>query len=137
MAEQVEDDLDAGAWKVIIEARDSGRGVGIYDEDGRLKDCCTKTSFGGSAPWTTSSGRRLTSAAAGALVRMGPNANFGNVQPAHVMSLEAMRVGLRGDTLSPPVRETPLEGQEFVRPYRSVSGAAPRRCIRRHGGRWR
>lgn len=110
VAEQVEDDLDAGAWKVIIEARDSGRGVGIYDEDGRLKDSLYEDIV-----------RRLRSMddviweapdplqQRALLLRMGPNANFGNVQPAHVMSLEAMRVGLRGDTLSPPVRETPLE----------------------------
>src|SRR5690606_40868444 len=37
LAEQAAADLEAGAWKVIIEARDAGRGIGIFDGDGRLR----------------------------------------------------------------------------------------------------
>jgi phosphosulfolactate synthase (CoM biosynthesis protein A) len=37
MAEQIASDLTLGAEKVIVEAREAGRGIGIYDEEGRLR----------------------------------------------------------------------------------------------------
>ena len=37
MAEQITSDLALGAEKVIVEAREAGRGIGIYDEEGRLR----------------------------------------------------------------------------------------------------
>jgi len=33
------------------------------------------------------------------LSRLGPNVNLGNIQPVDVLALEALRVGLRSDTL--------------------------------------
>ena len=38
------------------------------------------------------------------ILRFGPNVNLGNIAPAELLSLEALRVGLRGDTLRPVVR---------------------------------
>jgi len=32
------------------------------------------------------------------LTLVGPNANLGNITPSEVIALEAMRIGLRGDT---------------------------------------
>jgi len=33
------------------------------------------------------------------ILKIGPNANLGNIPPEDVISLESMRRGLRGDTL--------------------------------------
>ena len=33
------------------------------------------------------------------ILRFGPDVNLGNIPPQEILSLEALRVGLRGDTL--------------------------------------
>ena len=38
MHQQIEQDLKNGAFKVIVEAREAGKGVGIYDEKGGVKE---------------------------------------------------------------------------------------------------
>lgn len=100
IVEQVDADLQAGAFKVIIEARDSGRNIGIYDEQGRLREALLAEIVGqlhsiNDVIWEAPQSAQQQNL----LMRIGPNANFGNVQPEDVVSLEAMRVGLRGDTL--------------------------------------
>lgn len=97
---QIEVDLANGAEKVIIEGRDSGKGVGIYDEDGKVKGDLLNVIVTGvadldkiiiEAPQTHQHNYLLT--------KIGPNVNLGNVQAEDVMSLESTRAGLRGDTL--------------------------------------
>lgn len=100
VAEQVESDLRAGVFKVIIEARDSGRGIGIYDGGGCLREelyakLLEALDSVDDVIWEAPQ----TAQQQALLVGLGPNANFGNVQPEDVITLEAMRVGLRGDTL--------------------------------------
>lgn len=104
VAEQAAADLAAGAGQVIIEARDSGTGVGIYDpageiREGLLEDIVTAVvaALGSLDPIVWEAPR--TSQQRALLLRFGPHGSFGNVQPADVITLEAMRVGLRGDTL--------------------------------------
>ncbi len=98
--EQINADLSAGSEWVIIEGRDSGKGVGIYDEDGKVKGDLLNVLVNGvedldriiiEAPQTNQHNYLLTS--------IGPNINLGNVQPQDVLSLESTRQGLRGDTL--------------------------------------
>jgi len=97
---QIEADLANGAEKVIIEGRDSGKGVGIYDEDGKVRGELLSVLINGvadisriiiEAPQTSQHNYLLT--------KIGPNVNLGNVQPQDVLTLESTRRGLRGDTL--------------------------------------
>lgn len=98
--EQIAADLENGAEKVIIEGRDSGKGVGIYDEHGKVKGDLLNVIVNGvsdidqiiiEAPQTGQHNYLLTT--------IGPNVNLGNVQPEDVLTLESTRCGLRGDTL--------------------------------------
>ncbi|MBE3598617.1 MAG: phosphosulfolactate synthase [Limnochordaceae bacterium] len=101
-AEQVELDLDAGAEWVIIEARDSGRGVGIFDEEGRLRVAewqrlAQLLSRPSRVIWEAPRVEQQREL----LLRLGPDAGLGNVQVGDVLTLAAMRWGLRADTLRP------------------------------------
>lgn len=97
-AEYVEEDLDAGAELVTLEARESGSS-GICRPDGRLR-------FGLVEDLITElpTDRLLfeaptTSLQAYFVRRLGPDVNLGNVAPSGVLSLETLRLGLRADTL--------------------------------------
>lgn len=106
--EQIFEDLANGAEKVIIEGRDSGQGVGIYDEKGKIKGDLLQELVEGvedhsrliiEAPQTSQHNFLL--------VHLGPNVNLGNVQPHDVLTLESTRVGLRGDTLRECLKYAP------------------------------
>ncbi len=106
--EQVFEDLANGAEKVIIEGRDSGKGVGIYNAEGKIDDELLQTLVTGvkdhshliiEAPQTSQHNYLL--------VHLGPNVNLGNVQPHDVLTLESTRVGLRGDTLKECLKSAP------------------------------
>lgn len=99
-AEQVEADLDSGASFVIIEARDSGRGVGVFDGEGRLRRQRWEALFGRlSRPervvWEAPQPEQQREL----LLLLGPWVNLGNVQVHDILTLAAMRWGLRADTL--------------------------------------
>jgi len=103
--EQILADLYNGAEKVIIEGRDSGKGVGIYDEDGKVRGDLLNVIIHGipsldaiiiEAPQVSQHNYLLT--------KIGPNVNLGNVQPQDVLTLESTRAGLRGDTLRNLIR---------------------------------
>lgn len=99
--EQIQLDLEAGAEKVIVEGRDSGRGSGVFDGEGGLRDDLFEQLVSGLAPsvadviWETPRPEQQLEL----LLRLGPRASFGNVRPEDVFTLEAMRRGLRSDTL--------------------------------------
>lgn len=101
LRETAADDLASGAWKVIVEARDSGRGIGIFDGDGALREQVMDDVGWGLDParllWEAPQPRQQVAL----LKRLGPEANLGNVAPADVISLEAGRRGLRSDTWAP------------------------------------
>jgi phosphosulfolactate synthase len=97
---QVADDLTAGADRVIIEARESGQGVGIYDDRGTVREVELEQILQGVASpdrlvWEAP----LKNQQAELILRFGPNVNLGNIPPADCLAVEALRVGLRGDTL--------------------------------------
>jgi phosphosulfolactate synthase len=97
--EEIRSDLDHGAEKVIIEARESGKGVGIYDEQGKIRsqrlDRISDAAPIGKILWEAP----LKSQQAELINRFGPDVNLGNIPPQEVISLEALRLGLRADTL--------------------------------------
>ena len=89
---QIAGDLAEGADKVIIEARESGRGIGIYDADGLLRSdemsaivSCLGDSRG-DVIWEAP----LKKQQADLILRCGLNVNIGNVQPRDVLGLETV-----------------------------------------------
>ncbi|HEY8496012.1 MAG TPA: phosphosulfolactate synthase [Limnochordales bacterium] len=98
--EQAAADRAAGAEVVIVEGRDSGRGVGIYDAGGQIRETLLEAIAAGfegadGVMWEAPQAHQQQAL----LLRFGPEVNLGNVQPADALALEAMRRGLRGDTL--------------------------------------
>ncbi|MHB1956005.1 MAG: phosphosulfolactate synthase [Sulfobacillus sp.] len=98
--EQVADDLSAGSDVVIVEGRESGQGVVIYDEQGEvledeLEQMVSHLPDPGRVLWEAPRKHQQQEL----IMRFGPNVNLGNVEPQDVLALEALRVGLRGDTL--------------------------------------
>ena len=90
-------ELDAGSWKVIAEARESGT-VGIYRPSGhahtqlvsRILSKIPAENIMWEAPQKTQQ--------VWFIKQLGPNVNLGNIAPEEVIPLETLRLGLRGDT---------------------------------------
>ena len=100
MQEQIAADLEHGAQKVIVEGRESGKGVVIYDDQGGIRVEDLERLLRGvpsldSILWEAP----LKNQQEHLIKRLGPNVNLGNIQPSDVLGVEALRVGLRGDTL--------------------------------------
>src|SRR3954452_22375640 len=91
------EELAAGAWKVITEAREGGT-AGIFDSSGGMR-----TELIGEiadAVGTENVVFEAPSMAAQAwfVKKFGPSVNLGNIPPEEVIPLETLRLGLRGDT---------------------------------------
>jgi phosphosulfolactate synthase len=100
MQEQISTDLEYGATKVIVEGRESGKGVVIYDNQGNIRQEELARLVQGipsleSIIWEAP----LKNQQEHLIKLFGPNVNLGNIQPSDVLAVEALRVGLRGDTL--------------------------------------
>ena len=96
--EQIERDLEAGAWKVIAEARESGT-AGIYRADGEVR-----TGLIDEIAHAVDTERLIFEAPrreqqVWLLKRFGTECNLGNIAPGDVLSLETLRLGLRSDTV--------------------------------------
>jgi phosphosulfolactate synthase len=96
--DSIKRELEAGAWKVITEGRESGT-VGIYRPTGDVKDGLLEeiresfdiTQLLFEAP--------IKKQQAWFVKEFGTNVNLGNIPPEEVISVETLRVGVRGDTL--------------------------------------
>jgi phosphosulfolactate synthase len=96
--EQIERDLDAGAWKVIAEARESGT-AGIYRADGEVR-----TGLIDEIVHAIDADRLIFEAPqreqqVWMLCHLGAECNLGNIAADDVLSLETLRLGLRSDTV--------------------------------------
>ncbi|XEC92857.1 phosphosulfolactate synthase [Paenibacillus tarimensis] len=94
-----EADWEAGAELLTVEARESGIGVGLFDEQGE----CKLDTFERIMARIPEQNRIMWEAPLKSqqvmLIRsIGPNVNLGNIHPADIITLEAMRRGLRNDT---------------------------------------
>jgi phosphosulfolactate synthase len=100
-------DLEWGASWVIIEGRESGRNVGIYDDRGEI----TEELLEGIAKAMGDKLDRLIweaplkSQQASLVRRFGNDVSLGNVEWCGVLALEALRAGLRFETLQPIVEQ--------------------------------
>ena len=78
----MQEELDAGSSLVIVEAREGGKNIGIFDKAGNAKedeiDKDQQVFF---------------------ILKLGNTVNLGNVSSDDITSLETLRQGLRGDTV--------------------------------------
>jgi len=90
-------ELQAGSWKVIAEARESGT-VGIYRSSGHahtaLVSKITNSVKQENIIWEAPK----KSQQVWWIKQLGANVNLGNIAPTEALSLETLRLGLRGDT---------------------------------------
>jgi len=90
-------ELEAGSWKVIAEARESGT-VGIYKSNGtankELVDDIINNVKIDNVLWEAPN----KSQQVWFIKLLGANVNLGNIAPNEVVPLESLRLGLRGDT---------------------------------------
>jgi phosphosulfolactate synthase len=94
----IKEELQAGAWKVVTEAREGGT-AGIFRPSGEMRtglvdEIAHEIDFR-DLVWEAP-----TKASQAWFVKhFGPNVNLGNIPPDEVIPLETLRLGLRGDTL--------------------------------------
>ncbi|MBT3417411.1 MAG: phosphosulfolactate synthase [Flavobacteriales bacterium] len=95
--ELMQKELDAGAWKVIAEAREGGN-VGIYRSGGEVRSDLIDEIL------TQIPTEKILWEAPKKpqqvwfIKLLGPNVNLGNISWDEVIPLETLRIGLRGDT---------------------------------------
>ncbi len=97
--ELMQAELDAGAWKVIGEARESGN-VGLFRASGEVRsglveEILTKIPFE-KIIWEAPQKEQQV----WFIKLLGANVNLGNIAPNEVIPLETIRLGLRGDTFN-------------------------------------
>ena len=103
LAHQALRDLENGASFVVVEGRESGKCVGVYDERGGIARGALDTFariLGDKIDkliWEAP----LKEQQAALIERFGVDVGLGNVAPDCVLALEAMRLGLRYETLKP------------------------------------
>jgi phosphosulfolactate synthase len=95
--EQIERELEAGAWKVIAEARESGT-AGIFRADGEVRMGLIDEIAHVIAPERLLFEAPQRDQQVWFLRRFGIDVNLGNITPDDVLSLETLRRGLRSDT---------------------------------------
>ena len=122
-------DIDSGASWLVAEGRESGT-VGLYGADGSVRTDLVEAleALDGEAPVIYEAPRR--SQQAWLINRLGPNANLANVAPEEVLATEALRLGLRSDTMAlltrPPAAPAgPGDIDDRLVPGASEAVAAP------------
>jgi phosphosulfolactate synthase len=93
----MQNELKAGSWKVIAEARESGT-VGIYRPSGQahvlLINKILQKVKAEDILWEAPKKAQQVYF----IKHLGPNVNLGNIAENEVIPLECLRIGLRGDT---------------------------------------
>jgi phosphosulfolactate synthase len=92
------DELAAGAWKVITEAREGGT-AGIFDSSGGMRTELIGEIATVVGPANIIFEAPSKAAQAWFVKEFGPSVNLGNIPPDELIPLETLRLGLRGDTL--------------------------------------
>ena len=95
--EYMNKELPAGSWKVIAEAREGGN-VGMFDPNGNIKENLikkiTNKISASKILWEAPQKKQQV----WFINNFGANVNLGNISPNDIISLECLRIGLRGDT---------------------------------------
>lgn len=90
-------ELEAGSWKVIAEARESGN-VGIYRPSGHAHTALVNRILAKVPSKNILWEAPQKSQQVWFIKQIGANVNLGNIAPEEVIPLETLRLGLRGDT---------------------------------------
>jgi phosphosulfolactate synthase len=96
--EAIEAELEAGAWKVIAEARETGT-AGIYRSTGEVRMGLIDEIAHAIDPARLLFEAPQKDQQVFFLRKFGPDVNLGNIAPDEVLSLETLRLGLRSDTM--------------------------------------
>jgi phosphosulfolactate synthase len=113
LAEQALQDFAWGAEWVTVEARESGTGIGIYDDHGAVRveavaEICERLGAQASRLiWEAPLKNQQTYL----IQHFGPNVSLGNIPTGEVLALEALRAGLRFETFSRIAAELERSGQ--------------------------
>jgi phosphosulfolactate synthase len=113
MAEQALLDLEWGAQWVTVEARESGKGIGIYDDHGivRAESVASICEHMGSQVDRLIWEAPLKNQQTFLIQQFGPNVNLGNIPTGEVLALESLRAGLRFETFYRIAAELERTGQ--------------------------
>ena len=103
--EQMRQELDAGAWKVIAEGRESGT-AGIFRPDGEVREGLIDEIVHEIDPGSILFDAPRKDQQVWFVRRFGADVNLGNVPVDEVLSLETLRLGLRSDTMGVERRES-------------------------------
>ena len=94
----IAEELAAGAWKVVTEAREGGT-AGIFGSDGSMKTDVVAAIAEAVGLRDVVFEAPTKGAQAWFVRRFRPEVNLGNTPPDEVIPLETLRLGLRGDTV--------------------------------------
>ena len=91
-------ELDAGSSLVIVEAREGGKNIGIFDKQGNAKedeiDIILDNVDSQKILWEAPNKDQQVFF----ILKLGNTVNLGNISSEDITSLETLRRGLRGDT---------------------------------------
>ena len=97
--EYMQKELDSGSSLIIVEAREGGKNIGIFDESGNAKedeiDYILDNFDGSKLLWEAPNKDQQVFF----ILKLGNTVNLGNVSSDDITSLETLRQGLRGDTV--------------------------------------
>lgn len=101
LIQTVKSDIQSGAELVTIEGRESGTGVGIFDEHGGCRDdevnaVLDQVPSPHMLLWEAPQKDQQVHL----IKMMGADVNLGNIAPQDIFALEALRRGLRSDTFN-------------------------------------
>lgn len=97
--EQMREELDAGAWKVIAEGREAGT-AGIFRPTGEVREGLIDEIVHGVDQRRIMFDAPRKHQQVWFIRRFGPEVSLGNIAAGDVLSLETLRLGLRSDTLA-------------------------------------
>lgn len=97
--EYIEADLEAGAWKVICEARESGT-VGLYFNTGEVRSGLVEEIVDKIDPSHLIFESPQKTQQVWLMRKLGVEVNLGNIATQDVIALETLRLGLRADTMA-------------------------------------
>ena len=97
--EYMQNELEAGSSLIIVEAREGGKNIGIYDKAGNAKedeiDYILDNFDGNKILWEAPNKDQQVFF----ILKLGNDVKLGNVSTDDITSLETLRRGLRGDTV--------------------------------------
>lgn len=95
----MDEELKAGSSLIIVEAREGGKNIGIFDKSGNAKedeiDYILDNVDGNKILWEAPNKDQQVFF----ILKLGNAVNLGNISSDDITSLETLRRGLRGDTL--------------------------------------